>query len=60
MQKLTGMASRAQLNPAADVSNEIQRLESRIDLIETKLATSEQALVSRTAERLSQMLPYGK
>lgn len=24
MQKLTGMASRAQLNPAADISNEIQ------------------------------------
>ena len=37
----------------------LQRLESRIDLIETRLATSEQSLIAKTADRLAKTLPYG-
>jgi len=60
MKKLGNAASRAQLNPGADFANELGRLEAKIEHFETKLATQAESLVTRTAERLSQMLPYGK
>ena len=36
----------------------LQRLESRLDTLETKLATSEQSLIQKTSERLAATLPY--
>ena len=43
-----------------NAANLLQRLESRIDMIETKMSTNEQNLINKTAEKLSQMLPYGQ
>ena len=37
-----------------------QRLETRIDMLETKLTSQEQSIISKTAERITATLPYGQ
>jgi hypothetical protein len=60
MQKLGGSNSRTGLNPNQGWFNEAERLESRIDSLETKISTSEQGIIQRTAETIQQRLPYGQ